>query len=73
MSKAALDHLTRIFNEELPGIHFLALDPGDMNTPLHFDAIPDADPKNLRDPQDSARLILDLLEKKDFSVVRRAI
>lgn len=55
-SKAAIDQLSRIFNEELKdqGIRFLSIDPGDMNTPMHFAAIPDADPTQLRDPQDSA-------------------
>ena len=75
VSKAAVDHLSRIFNEELKeqGIHFLSIDPGDMNTPMHFAAIPDADPKQLRDPWDSARQILELIIKEDFSLVRRGL
>src|SRR5947209_6749531 len=34
VSKAALDHLTRIFAAELDGsgVRFVALDPGEMNT-----------------------------------------
>ena len=45
-SKAALRHLSRIWNEELQadGIAVLTLDPGDMDTPLHAAAVPDADP-----------------------------
>src|SRR6266850_2587413 len=56
-SKAALHHLTRIWNEELAaeGIRFLSLDPGDMDTPMHALAIPDADPATLKRPADSAR------------------
>src|SRR5215468_5448983 len=45
-SKAALHHLSRMWNEELTaeGIRVLSLDPGDMDTPLHAMAMPDADP-----------------------------
>src|SRR5215472_8693083 len=41
-SKAALHHLSRIWNEELAamGVAFLSLDPGDMDTPLHAIAVP---------------------------------
>jgi NAD(P)-dependent dehydrogenase (short-subunit alcohol dehydrogenase family) len=44
-SKAALRHLTAIWAEEVKadGISFLSLDPGDMDTPLHALAVPDAD------------------------------
>lgn len=55
-SKAALHHLTRIWNEEHAndGIRFLSLDPGDMDTPMHAAAIPDADPATLKRPEQSA-------------------
>src|SRR5690242_6728072 len=45
-SKAALRHLSAIWNEELSadGVRFLSIDPGDMDTPLHAIAAPDADP-----------------------------
>jgi NAD(P)-dependent dehydrogenase (short-subunit alcohol dehydrogenase family) len=60
-SKAALHHLTRIWNEELAeeGIRFLSVDPGDMNTALHALAVPDADPATLKRPEVSAREIVD--------------
>jgi NAD(P)-dependent dehydrogenase (short-subunit alcohol dehydrogenase family) len=60
-SKAALHHLTRIWNEELAaeGIQFLSLDPGDMDTPMHSLAIPEADPSTLKSPGTSAREIVD--------------
>src|SRR5262249_37577245 len=49
-SKAALRHLTAIWAEEAKadGIAFLSLDPGDMDTPLHTLAVPDADPTTLK-------------------------
>lgn len=55
-SKAALRHLSAIWNEELAdqGVRFLSLDPGDMDTPLHALALPDADPASLKRPEDSA-------------------
>ena len=51
-SKAALRHLSRIWNEELQadGIAVLTLDPGDMDTPLHAAAVPDADRSTLKQP-----------------------
>jgi NAD(P)-dependent dehydrogenase (short-subunit alcohol dehydrogenase family) len=56
-SKAALHHLTRIWGEEhaSDNVHFLSLDPGDMDTPMHAAAIPDGDPSTLKRPEDSAR------------------
>ena len=55
-SKAALHHMSRIWNEEhaADGVQFLSLDPGDMNTPMHAAAIPDADPATLKRPEQSA-------------------
>ena len=55
-SKAALHHMSRIWNEEHVGenVHFLSLDPGDMDTPMHAAAIPDADPATLKRPEQSA-------------------
>src|SRR5712691_10843822 len=52
-SKAALHHLSRIWNEELSpeGIRFLSLDPGDMDTPLHAIALPGADRATLKRPE----------------------
>jgi NAD(P)-dependent dehydrogenase (short-subunit alcohol dehydrogenase family) len=62
-SKAALRHLTAIWAEEAraDGISFLSLDPGDMDTPLHALAIPDADPTTLRRPEDAASEIVEAL------------
>jgi NAD(P)-dependent dehydrogenase (short-subunit alcohol dehydrogenase family) len=62
-SKAALRHMTRVWDEELApqGIHFLSLDPGDMDTPLHALAVPDADPSTLKRPEAAAREIADAI------------
>jgi NAD(P)-dependent dehydrogenase (short-subunit alcohol dehydrogenase family) len=79
VSKAALDHLSRIFDAELQaqGVRFLAIDPGDMDTPLHRAAVPDANPAELRDPADSARALIALIEAQDFAsnadAVRRSL
>ena len=63
-SKAALHHLSRIWNEEaaVDGIRFLSLDPGDMDTPLHALAVPDADRASLKRPEESARAMADAIE-----------
>jgi NAD(P)-dependent dehydrogenase (short-subunit alcohol dehydrogenase family) len=55
-SKAALHHLSRIWDRELAseGVRVLSLDPGDMDTPLHALAVPDADPTALKRPDDAA-------------------
>lgn len=63
VSKAALDHLTRIWASELgeAGLRFLAVDPGEMDTRMHADAIPDADRAALADPRDVARAIVAMM------------
>jgi len=60
-SKAALHHLTRIWNEELAaeGVRFMSLDPGDMDTPMHALAVPDADRTTLKRPETAARELAD--------------
>jgi len=62
-SKAALHHLSRIWHEELApsGIRVLSFDPGDMDTPLHALAIPNADPSELKRPETSAQELVDLV------------
>jgi NAD(P)-dependent dehydrogenase (short-subunit alcohol dehydrogenase family) len=59
-SKAALHQLSRIWSTELlpEGIRFLSLDPGDMDTPLHQAAVPDADPSTLKRPEQAAHEFL---------------
>ena len=60
-SKAGLRHLTAIWNAEAKpdGIHFLSIDPGDMDTKLHAAAVPDADPSTLKRPETSAAEIVE--------------
>ena len=56
-SKAALAQMSAIWNLELEGegVRILSIDPGDMDTPLHALAVPDADRSTLRQPEDAAR------------------
>jgi NAD(P)-dependent dehydrogenase (short-subunit alcohol dehydrogenase family) len=63
-AKAAADHLVRIWAAELAdvGVRFFAVDPGEMNTKMHADAIPDADPVSLADPADVATRIVAMIE-----------
>jgi NAD(P)-dependent dehydrogenase (short-subunit alcohol dehydrogenase family) len=63
-SKAALHHSSLIWNEELAaeGISVLSLDPGDMDTPLHAAAAPDADRSLLKRPDTAAREFADAIE-----------
>lgn len=65
VAKAAQDHLARTFAAELGehGIHFLSIDPGEMNTQMHASAIPEADPATLADPAQVAARIVRLLNQ----------
>ncbi len=62
-SKAALLHLSRIWNDELAdeGVRVLSIDPGDMDTPLHALAVPDTDPATLKRPTTAARELADAI------------
>jgi NAD(P)-dependent dehydrogenase (short-subunit alcohol dehydrogenase family) len=66
-SKAALHHLSAIWDEELRDerIRVLSVDPGDMDTPLHAQAVPDADRQTLKPPRDAAR---ELIERVDATL-----
>src|SRR4029079_5513508 len=59
-SKAALYHLTRTWAAELDGtgVRALAIDPGEMNTAMHAQAMPEADPASLADPARGAGQIV---------------
>jgi NAD(P)-dependent dehydrogenase (short-subunit alcohol dehydrogenase family) len=63
-SKAAGDHLSRIWAAELAdvGVRFFAVDPGEMDTKMHADAMPDADPATLADPIDVAARIVAMID-----------
>jgi NAD(P)-dependent dehydrogenase (short-subunit alcohol dehydrogenase family) len=62
-SKAALHHLSRIWNEELApeGVRIISIDPGDMDTPLHAIAVPDADRSQLKSPDTAADEVVRLI------------
>jgi NAD(P)-dependent dehydrogenase (short-subunit alcohol dehydrogenase family) len=62
-SKAAVAHMSRIWDEELRehGVRVIAHDPGDMDTPMHALALPDADPATLKRPAQSAAELLEVL------------
>ncbi len=65
VSKAGLDHLARIWAAEMSpfGVRFLSVDPGDMDTDLHAEAVPDADRSELQDPTEVARRFVRLIER----------
>jgi len=64
VSKAAFDHLARIWAAELrgTGVRFLTVDPGEMDTRMHAEAMPDADRSALADPSAVAVRIATQLE-----------
>ena len=61
VSKAALDHLGRIWDAELGelGVRFLTVDPGEMDTAMHAEAMPEADRSLLARPAEVARRIVE--------------
>jgi NAD(P)-dependent dehydrogenase (short-subunit alcohol dehydrogenase family) len=63
VAKAALDHLSRSFAAELGehGVRFVAVDPGEMDTRMHADAVPGADRAALADPAEVAERILSIV------------
>ena len=64
-SKAALSHMSRIWDEELRehGVRVIAHDPGDMDTPMHAQALPDADPATLKRPAVSAEELIERIRR----------
>lgn len=68
VSKAALDHLSRLWAAELAerGVRVLSVDPGEMDTAMHRLAMPEADRATLARPEQVAARILALL--RDESV-----
>lgn len=63
VSKAALDHLGRIWAAEMAGtgVRFLTVDPGEMDTAMHAVAMPEADRSALANPADVAARIADIV------------
>jgi NAD(P)-dependent dehydrogenase (short-subunit alcohol dehydrogenase family) len=62
-SKAALRHMSDVWHSELfaSGVTFLSLDPGDMDTPLHALAVPNADRSRLKRPEAAASEFADAI------------
>lgn len=72
-SKAGLRHLSEIWDRELGelGIRVLSVDPGDMDTPLHALAVPEADPSTLKDPAVAAGEVLGVVSSALLLAVER--
>jgi NAD(P)-dependent dehydrogenase (short-subunit alcohol dehydrogenase family) len=68
VSKAALDHMARIWAEELDGtgVRFFGVDPGEMDTDMHAAAMPDADRATLARPHEVAELIAEMIEDESI-------
>jgi len=75
ISKAAQDHLSRVLAAELDGtgVRVLAVDPGEMDTRMHADAVPDADRAALQRPADVAARLVALIESDVASGKRIAL
>lgn len=65
-SKAALEQLGRIWAAELAGtgVRVLTVDPGEMNTVMHAEALPEADPATLADPARVAARLVKMLREE---------
>src|SRR5512142_186356 len=67
ISKAALDHLARSWAVELAedGVHVLTVDPGEMDTRMHAEAMPEADRAELGRPEAVAWRIAALIARAE--------
>jgi NAD(P)-dependent dehydrogenase (short-subunit alcohol dehydrogenase family) len=67
VSKAALDHLGRVWAAEAAGtgVRFLSLDPGEMDTAMHAEALPEASREGLADPARVAETIVDIVRQAE--------
>ncbi|HVY32770.1 MAG TPA: SDR family oxidoreductase [Polyangiaceae bacterium] len=65
VSKAALDHLSRLWAAELAerNVRVFSVDPGEMDTQMHADALPEADPATLARPAQVAERIVAMLRE----------
>lgn len=66
-SKAAGDQLHRVLAAELQSanVRVVNIDPGEMDTRMHADAVPDADRASLQRPEVVARTVRRILETAD--------
>jgi NAD(P)-dependent dehydrogenase (short-subunit alcohol dehydrogenase family) len=67
VAKAALEHLGRIWGAELAdtGVRLFSFDPGEMDTVMHAQAMPDADRAVLAHPDDVAARLVALIRSAD--------
>jgi NAD(P)-dependent dehydrogenase (short-subunit alcohol dehydrogenase family) len=70
VSKAALEHLGRVWAAELEGtgVRFLNVDPGEMDTRMYRDAVPGADSSQLQRPEAVAARIVAWVEGRAESL-----
>jgi NAD(P)-dependent dehydrogenase (short-subunit alcohol dehydrogenase family) len=68
-SKAALEQLGRVWAAELAGtgVRLFTVDPGEMDTRMHADAIPDANRAELSDPARVAERIVALVAGSEIA------
>jgi NAD(P)-dependent dehydrogenase (short-subunit alcohol dehydrogenase family) len=70
-SKAALEHMTRVWAAELKetGVRVNSVDPGEMDTEMHALAMPEEDPLQYPKPEELVKVFLYLAsdESKDIS------
>jgi short-subunit dehydrogenase len=73
-SKAALEQLGRIWDAELrgSGVRVLSFDPGEMDTAMHADAMPDVDPSTLATPSAAAERLIAWIESQWVDLARAA-
>src|SRR5262249_49700845 len=69
VSKAAFDHLARLLAAEVGdlGVRVFSVDPGEMDTAMHAEAMPDADRATLARPEIVAQRIVSMIEKGDVA------
>jgi len=67
VTKAALDHLGKVFHVEEPTVRVWSIDPGDMQTQMHQDAFPGEDISDRPLPAFSARLLVGFIESDQRS------
>jgi NAD(P)-dependent dehydrogenase (short-subunit alcohol dehydrogenase family) len=74
-TKAALEHLTRTWRAELgaSSLRVVTVDPGEMNTRMHAEAVPDADLSSLADPEHVAVRIVDVVLRDEALPTRLSI
>lgn len=69
-SKAALDHMTRVWARELAetNVRVNAVDPGDMDTDMHALAMPEEDPGQYPKPEEVVEVFLHLASNESNGV-----